>query len=140
MIDAVSKALVAPLLNPLSTMGIIGIALGTTIVGLIAHFLLPGPNNLTLALPLLINWGFKIVHLPIAIVLAFLGMLSALGDKNIMFPYQLPPYYVYLSMDVTDVPHFSNLLIKLWPVLAVATIVGAYAVYGVANLTGIGIR
>jgi riboflavin transporter FmnP len=71
-------------------------------------------------------------------VLAFLALLSALGDKLIMLPYQVPTYYTFLAMDVTDVPRFNALLIKLYPILAVAILIGAYIAYGMIKLTGIG--
>jgi di/tricarboxylate transporter len=133
-----SKVLVAPILGPLAGWGLIGIAIGCVIVGIIAHFLLPGPTNLTLALPLLLTWGMS--ALSPAATFAFLGMLSELNDKNILFPYWLPPYYVYLAQDVTDIPRFNVLLARIFPFTTVATIVGAFVIYGIANATGIGIR
>lgn len=139
MIKLMSNVLIGPILNPLSHWSLIGIAIGCVIVSLVAHFLLPAPNNLTLAVPLLITWGYKTMHMDIAVVLAFLGLLSVLGDKLIMFPYQMPPYYIYLAMDVTDGPKFSGLLIKMYPILAVAMVVGAFVAYGIIKATGMGI-
>jgi di/tricarboxylate transporter len=138
MINVISGALISPLLDPLSHFGLIGIAVGCIIVGLIAHFLLPAPSNLTLAVPLLITWGTSSMHLPTAVVLAFLGILSVLNDKLVMLAYQMPPYYVYLAMDVTDGPRFNALLIKLYPVLALALIVCAFVAYGMIMFTGFG--
>jgi anion transporter len=138
MIKVISGALISPLLDPLSHFGLIGIAVGCIIVGLIAHFLLPAPSNLTLAVPLLITWGTSSMHLPTAVVLAFLGILSVLNDKLVMLAYQMPPYYVYLAMDVTDGPRFNALLIKLYPVLALALIVCAFVAYGMIMFTGFG--
>jgi anion transporter len=139
VLEMMSQVLIGPILDPLATLGLAGIGIGCIIVGLIAHFLLPGPANLTLALPLLVTWGLKTMHLPDAEVLAFLALLTALGDKLIMLSYQVPTYYTFLSMEVTDVPRFNLLLIKLYPVLAVAMLAGAYIAYGVIKLTGIGI-
>lgn len=138
MLKAVSNILVAPILDPLAHYGLFGIAIGCIIVGLIAHWLLAGPTNLTLALPLLVTWGLQTQHLPMPVVLAFLAMLSALGDKLIMLPYQVPTYYTFLAMDVTDVPRFNALLFKLYPILAVAILIGAYITYGMIRITGIG--
>lgn len=138
MLKVIANVLVAPILDPLAHYGLFGIAVGCILVGLIAHWLLPGPTNLTLALPLLVTWGIQSQHLPMPIVLAFLALLSALGDKLIMLPYQVPTYYTFLAMDVTDVPRFNALLIKLYPILTVAILIGAYITYGMMLLTGIG--
>jgi len=139
MVRVVSHALVAPVLTPLSHLGLFGVALGCVIVGLVAHFLLPAPNNLTLAMPLLINWGIETMHYPPAVVLAFLGFLSGLGDKNAMIPYQLPPYYVFLAMEVTDVPRFTSFLMKIYPFMVIAMIISAYVAYAVILATGYGL-
>jgi anion transporter len=138
MLKAISNVLVAPVLDPLAHFGLFGIAVGCIIVGLIAHWLLPGPTNLTLAVPLLVTWGIHTQHLPMPIVLAFLVLLSALGDKLIMLPYQVPTYYTFLAMDVTDVPRFNALLFKLYPILAVTILIGAFITYGTMIVTGIG--
>jgi solute carrier family 13 (sodium-dependent dicarboxylate transporter), member 2/3/5 len=139
MLKAISGVLVAPILDPLAHAGLIGIALGCIVVGFIAHWLLPGPANLTLALPLLVSWGIEIQHLPKPVVLAFLVLLSALGDKLIMLPYQVPTYYTFLAMDVTDIPRFNALLFKLYPVLALTILIGSFIAYGMMLLTGIGL-
>jgi solute carrier family 13 (sodium-dependent dicarboxylate transporter), member 2/3/5 len=138
MLKAISNVLVAPILDPLAQFGLFGIALGCIIVGFVAHWLLPGPANLTLALPLLVTWGMQIKHLPMPVVLAFLVLLSALGDKLIMLPYQVPTYYTFLAMDVTDIPRFNALLFKLYPVLAVTILIGSFIAYGIMLMTGIG--
>jgi DASS family divalent anion:Na+ symporter len=139
MIKAISGALVAPVLNPLASFGLIGVAVGCILVGLVAHFILPSPANVTLAFPLLISWGLNTLHLPNAQVLAFLGLLSVAGNQVIMMAYQMPPYYVFLGMDVTNVPKFNGLLIKIYPFAAVGMLVGAYIVYGLITWTGWGI-
>jgi solute carrier family 13 (sodium-dependent dicarboxylate transporter), member 2/3/5 len=138
ILKVAASALIGPVLDPLAGLGLFGIAIGCIAIGLIAHFLLPGPANLTLALPLLVSWGLDTRHLPEAEVLAFLALLTALGDKLIMLSYQVPTYYTFLSLDVTDVPRFNLLLIKLYPVLALAILLGAFLAYGVIKLTGIG--
>jgi anion transporter len=139
MIKAVSGALVAPVLNPLAAYGLVGIAIGCILVGLFAHFILPSPANVTLAFPLLISWGLNTLHLPNAQVLAFLGLLSVAGNQVIMMAYQMPPYYVFLGMDVTNVPKFNALLIKIYPFAAVGMFLGAFAAYALLNATGWGI-
>ncbi len=139
MTKVLSKALVGPILDPLAHFGLIGIAVGAVVISLIAHFLLPAPNNLTLAVPLLITWGLKAEHLSAAVVLAFLGLIAVLNDKLVMFPYQMPPYYVYLAQDVTDGPRFNSLLVKMYVPLAIATIIGAFVAYLIVSATGFGI-
>ena len=139
VITFVSNLLIAPILNPLSHLGLIGIAIGVLIVGMIAHFLFPGPSNLAMAIPLLVNWGFKTIHLPAGQVLAFLALLTVLHDKNIMFPYWVPPYYVFLSMDIADGQRFNQLLMRAYPLLAVAAVVSAFVAYGIILATGIGL-
>lgn len=135
MIDALSKALISPILNPLHTFGVLGIAFGVIIIGLITHFLLPSPNNLSMALPLLFTWGLNTAHLPMPEVLAFLGILTFFTDKMVLFPYQIPPYYVFLSMEVTDRPKFTKLLLKMYPIMVVASIIGAFVAYELLTIT-----
>lgn len=139
MIKAISGALVAPVLNPLAGYGLVGVAIGCILVGLFAHFILPSPANVTLAFPLLISWGLNTLHLPNAQVLAFLGLLSVAGNQVIMMAYQMPPYYVFLGMDVTNVPKFNGLLIKIYPFAALGMFVGAFAAYWLLLATGWGI-
>ena len=138
IIKVVSGALIAPVLDPLAHFGLVGIAIGCILVSFVAHFLLPSPSNLTLAVPLLINWGLGTSHLPTAVVLAFLGLLSVLSDKLIFLAYQMPPYYVYLALDVTDGPRFNALLLKLYVPLATSLVVAAGVAYAIIQLTGFG--
>ncbi|HBC94925.1 MAG TPA: hypothetical protein DCZ10_19000 [Pelotomaculum sp.] len=135
MIDVLSKALIDPILGPLSTFGLLGIAIGVIIIGFITHFLLPSPNNLSMSLPLLFTWGLTTAHLPMPAILAFLGMLTFLTDKIVLFPYQIPPYYVFLSVEVTDRPRFTKLLLKMYPIMVIAAIIGTFVAYALLNIT-----
>jgi divalent anion:Na+ symporter, DASS family len=137
MTQIVSNAVVGPILNPLSAYGLAGIAIGTIIVGLIAHFLLASPANLALALPLLIGWATKTMHMPAGQIMAFVFLLSTIGNLMVALAYQMPPFYVFLGLDVTDRPHFNALLLKIYPFAAVGMFVSAFAIYGVANLVGL---
>jgi sodium-dependent dicarboxylate transporter 2/3/5 len=139
MIKVVADALIAPVLNPLATLGSFGVALGGIIVGLIAHFMLPGPANVTLAIPLLIAWGTNIAHLPQIDVVVFLLFLSAMTSQLVAMAYQQPPYYVYLGMDITNDARFNWLLIKVWPLHTAASILASYLIYVIVKATGIGL-
>ncbi len=136
--EVLSNLIFAPIMNPLSHLGLIGVALGVIAISLVAHFILPSPNNLTLVVPLLVTWGIN-ANLHPAALLAFLGMLALINDKVILLSYQMPPYYVYLGMDVTDIPRFNQLLLRMYPVAMVAMIVAAFLIYSMIMLTGAGI-
>ena len=136
MTQIVSNAVVGPILNPLSSFGLAGIALGTIIVGLIAHFLLASPANLALALPLLLGWATKTMHMPASQVMAFIFLLSTIGNLMVALAYQMPPFYVYLGLDVTDRPHFNALLLKIYPFAAAGMFLSAFVIYWTINLIG----
>ncbi len=139
MIKVVSDALIGPVLNPLAHWGLPGIAIGAIIVSLVAHFLLPSPSNLTLALPLLITWGTQTMHLPADVVLAFLAMVSVLGNLMVVLAYQMPPDYIFLGMEVTDTRKFNGLLIAIYPIACVAIFICAYVIYWTIHITGFGV-
>ncbi len=135
MVSQLSNVLITPVLGPLFHFGLLGVAIGVIVIGFISHLLLPSPNNLSVSLPLLITWGLKTAHLPMAAVLAFLGLLPIITDKIVLFPYQIPPYYVFLAMDVTDRQRYTDLLVKMYPIMVVAAIVGTFIAYQLLILT-----
>jgi hypothetical protein len=137
MIKVVSTALVAPVLNPLALYGVIGVALGVVIVNLIAHFMLPAPGNIPLAVPLLIGWGTQVAHLPALEVLVVLLLLSALVNQVVVLAYQMPPFYVFLGMEVTDHAKFNGLLVKIWPFATIGALLGALVAYGMVTSLGL---
>ena len=139
LIKSLSDHLVGPFMNPLSTFGMAGVLFGAILVGLVAHFIMPSPGQLSLVIPLLVAWGMNTAHLPEAQVLAFLGLVSAAGNEAIMLAYQKPPLFVYLGLDITDNRAFNALLIKVYPFTALGMFCAGLVAYWIIELTGFGI-
>jgi anion transporter len=136
--DSLSTVLFEPIMGPLSQLGVFGIAIGVAVIAFIVHFILPSPNNVSLMTPLLVAWGIG-AHVEPAAVLAFCGLLTLMSDKIVFTAYQMPPYFVFLGMDVTDVPRFNQLLMKMFPVAFVGIIIASFVAYGLIVMTGFGI-
>ena len=135
---SLSVLIFSPILDPFySSFGIFGIALAVIIASAIAHVVLPSPNNVTLLTPILVTWGIT-AGLDPAIVLAFIGMLILVNDKAIFLAYQMPPYYVFLGMDITDPGQYNKLLMKMYPLVCVCMIICAYLIYAMIKITGFG--
>jgi hypothetical protein len=61
------------------------------------------------------------------------------GSKLVFLAYQLPPLYILLGMDVTDVPKYNAFLMKMYPIVAIGVIVACFVAYGIVDATGYGI-
>lgn len=129
---------VAPVMDPFASLGLAGIGIAAILINRVIHFITPSPNNVTLAVSLLLSWGLS-VHLPTSVILTFLAMLSLMSDKIILLSYQMPPYYIFLGMNVTDIPRFNALLIRMFPIASLAMIIASFIVYWMVLWTGFGI-
>lgn len=139
IVKTISDTIIGPMLNPLALFGMAGVVVGSILIGLVAHFIMPSPGQLSLVIPLLVAWGTKTAHLPEAEVLAFLGLLSTAGNEAVILAYQKPPLYVFLGLDLTDNRAFNALLIKIYPFTAVGMFLAAFVAYWTIKLTGFGI-
>ena len=139
IVKTLADVLISPMLTPLASFGMVGVVVGSIIIGLLAHFIMPSPGQLSLVIPLLVAWGTKTAHLPEAEVLAFLGLLSTAGNEAVILAYQKPPLFVFLGLDLTNNRKFNALLIKVYPFTAVGMFLGAFAAYWVILWTGYGI-
>jgi DASS family divalent anion:Na+ symporter len=139
IVHTISDAVISPMLNPLLMFGTPGIVVGAILIGLLAHFIMPSPGQLSIVIPLLVTWGTQTAHLPEAQVLAFLGLLSMAGNEAVVLAYQKPPLYVFLGLDLTNNRSFNALLIKVYPFTAVGMFLAALIAYWTIKLTGFGI-
>ncbi|MCK9915943.1 anion permease [Microbacteriaceae bacterium K1510] len=139
IVHTISDAIISPMLNPLAEFGVPGIIIGAILIGLLAHFIMPSPGQLSLVIPLLVAWGTQTAHLPQAQVLAFLGLLSTAGNEAVLLAYQKPPLYVFLGLDLTNNRSFNALLIKVYPFTAVGMFFAALIAYAIIRITGFGI-
>ena len=136
--ETLSNLLFAPVLTPMAdSMGFFGVAIAVCVISFIIHFFLPAPNNVSLMVPLLVTWGAN-YGLTMQAILAFIGFGILFGDKLIFLAYQMPPYYVYLGMEVTNIPKFNSLLMKNYLVGTVAVILASYITYAILLFTGWG--
>jgi anion transporter len=135
-----ANTIVKPFLDPFAGLGIFGIAIGCVIISWLLHFVLPSPNNIALSLPLLVAWGSSHTGLMTpAAMFAFFGIMSLVGSKVVFLPYQLPPLYILLGMDVTDVPKYNKFLMKMYPIAAVGIVIASFVAYAVISMTGYGL-
>jgi len=140
VVKLLTTVLIGPVLMPLGGNGsLIGIAIGSIIIGTIAHLFLPAPNNVAVIVTLLCGWAWTTMHFDIAVVMAFMAMLSLIGDKLVFLPYQMPPYYVFLALDLTDLPQFNKLMMIMYIPMCLVMVVMAFIVYFIASSTGIGL-
>ena len=106
--DSLASAVFAPIMNPIHQhLGLLGICINVLLVSAIAHFLLPTPNNIVLAAPVLIAWGLS-AGLDPAILLGLLVLPVAMHDRIVPLSYQYPPYYVMLGLDLVDTKSFNE--------------------------------
>lgn len=140
IVKTLSDVLISPMLTPLALFGLAGVAIGSIVIGFVAHFIMPSPGQLSIVIPLLVAWGTKTVHLPEAAVLAFLGLLSTLGNEAVLLAYQKPPMYIFLGLDLTDNRAFNAMLLKVYPFTAIGMFVGAFVAFWLVRLTGYGLH
>lgn len=137
--ESLSGVLFEPIMTPLyRSLGVLGVALGVMIVSLIAHVILPSPNNISLIAPILIAWGLGAGVSP-AVLVSFLGLFILVNDKIVFMSYQQPPYFVLLGQANTGIGRFDKLLMKMWPYNAACMLIAGFIMYGIVCLTGFGI-
>lgn len=135
--DSLTNVVFNPIMSPFyNHLGLVGVCLAVTIVSLVAHFLLPSPNNLVVAAPVLLAWAAGVGLTP-EVTLAFIVMLMLINDKLVFLAYQMPPYFVYLGMDVVDHGQFNSMLMKMYVPLSICTIPTAFIIYGMVSLIGV---
>lgn len=135
--ESLTTCVFGPIMSPFyDNFGLVGLCLAVTIVSLVAHFLLPSPNNLVVAAPVLLSWAAGVGISP-EITLAFIVMMMLINDKTVFLSYQMPPYFVYLGMDVTDQSKFNTLLMKMYVPLAIVMIPTAFLILGTVSIVGV---
>ena len=135
--DSLTTVVFNPIINPFyDSLGLVGLSIAVTIICVIVHFLLPSPNEMVVATPVLLSWGATAGLSP-EVMLAFFCMALAINDKLVYLSYQMPPYFVYLGMGVTDTKKFNGLLMKMYIPLAVVMIPVTFVIYGMTCLVGV---